>query len=261
MNLLRLAFTVVVMLVVHPACAIGTAFTYQGHLEDGGQPASGTYDFQFRVFSPSAAQFGSTLLADNVQVTAGSFTVQLDFGAGVFTGFDRLLDIGVRPGASTGAYTQLLPRTPLTAAPYAQLATDAQAADIAADVTDNAIDEIDVNTGAISSRNLANNSISIDKLQSNSVSIAKLLGANYTSPANLTANIGASSCSQFDIPVAGGFEVGDFVIAMPNSTFPSNVIISVGVVVSANVVRLRFCNVGNAAQSMSNEQIRLISLR
>ena len=46
------------------------------------------------------------------------FTVQLDFGP-VFDGRQFYLEIGVRPGAETGAYTALIPRQPITGAPYA----------------------------------------------------------------------------------------------------------------------------------------------
>ena len=30
--------------------ALGAAFTYQGHLSDGGSPANGAYDFQFVLY-------------------------------------------------------------------------------------------------------------------------------------------------------------------------------------------------------------------
>jgi hypothetical protein len=45
--------------------------------------------------------------------------VKLDFGSGAFNGDARWLEIGVRPGASTGAYTTLDSRQELTPAPYA----------------------------------------------------------------------------------------------------------------------------------------------
>jgi hypothetical protein len=51
-------------------------------------------------------------------VTAGLFTVTLDFGP-AFAGSKRFLEIGVRPGASTGAYAPLSPRQELTASPNA----------------------------------------------------------------------------------------------------------------------------------------------
>ena len=67
-----------------------TAFTYQGQLKDGANPANGSHDFQFKLFDTQAigtgTQQGVTVTLLNVSVTAGVFSVQLDFGAGVFTG-------------------------------------------------------------------------------------------------------------------------------------------------------------------------------
>jgi hypothetical protein len=101
---------------------VGTAFTYQGKLLDSGAPANGTYDFTFALYDAlsGGAQVGGTITLDNVTVTDGLFTVQLDFGA-VFDGTAFYLEIGVRPG-SGGAYTTLAPRQALTAAPYARFA-------------------------------------------------------------------------------------------------------------------------------------------
>src|SRR5262245_1994910 len=98
----------------------GTAFTYQGRLSDGGGPATGTYDFQLTLFdaATAGAQVGPVVLRDDVPVTDGLFTVSLDFGA-VFTGSKRWLQVGVRPGASTGAYSLLTPRQELTPSPSA----------------------------------------------------------------------------------------------------------------------------------------------
>ncbi len=101
--------------------ALGTAFTYQGRLTDGGNPANGTYDFQFKLFDADSdgTQVGSTVTVDDETVTDGLFTVQLDFGSDAFDGNARWLEIGVRPGSSTGGYTTLSPRQALTAVPYA----------------------------------------------------------------------------------------------------------------------------------------------
>ncbi len=110
-----------------PQSPMGTAFTYQGRLTDGGSPANGAYDFQFKLYDAESGgtQVGTTVTADDVQVSEGLFTVQLDFGGGVFSG-DRLwLEVGVRPGGSTGAYTTLTPRQELTPAPYARYAAGA----------------------------------------------------------------------------------------------------------------------------------------
>ncbi|HET9317352.1 MAG TPA: hypothetical protein VFQ51_17305, partial [Vicinamibacteria bacterium] len=77
-------------------------------------------DFQFvlRDAPAGGAQVGPTLTLDDVVVTDGLFTVPLDFGA-AFGGARRWLEMAVRPGASTGAYTPLGPRQELTPSPNA----------------------------------------------------------------------------------------------------------------------------------------------
>jgi len=102
--------------------AQGTAFTYQGRLNDGGTPANGVYDLEFRVFDDvsSGSQQGSTVTVDDLGVTNGLFTATLDFGGAPFSvGANRWLNVAVRPGASAGDYTNVAPRQPITAAPYA----------------------------------------------------------------------------------------------------------------------------------------------
>ena len=97
---------------------LGTAFTYQGRLTDGGSVANGTYDFQFELYDAGGNQVGSTLSRNDVAVTNGLFSLPLDFGD-AFTGDARFLQVSVRLGSSTGDYTMLTPRQALTATPYA----------------------------------------------------------------------------------------------------------------------------------------------
>jgi len=61
-------------------------------------------------------------------VSAGIYSIPLNFGAASFDGADRLLQVEVRPGASAGAYEVLSPRLPLGSAPYATYAHSAGAA-------------------------------------------------------------------------------------------------------------------------------------
>jgi trimeric autotransporter adhesin len=100
--------------------AQGTAFTYQGHLNDGGAPANGNYDLVFTIYpSASGATGGFGVFTNSaVAVTNGLFTVSLDFGIGVFTGPDRWLQIDVRTNG-VGAFASLTPRQKLTPTPYA----------------------------------------------------------------------------------------------------------------------------------------------
>jgi hypothetical protein len=118
-----LGLSILWLVVTIVANAQGTAFTYQGKLTDAGNPANGTYDLQFKLFdSPTVgtgAQQGSTITNPTVQVTAGIFTVTLDFSASVFTGPLRHLEIGVRPAGNSNPYTVLSPRQTITSSPYA----------------------------------------------------------------------------------------------------------------------------------------------
>ncbi len=96
-------------------------FTYQGRLMDENAAAQGLYDFKFRLydFVEGDIQQGDTIILDDLDLIDGYFTVELDFGDGVFNGDPRWLEIGVRPGNSGGSFTTLSPRQELTPAPYA----------------------------------------------------------------------------------------------------------------------------------------------
>lgn len=113
---------ILVAIEIVPVRAQTSAFTYQGKLTDGGSAASGQYDFSFKLFAASSggSQIGSDFVVEDVQVSNGIFTVTLDFGSSPFVPPGGThLEIAVRPGASTGPYTTLLPRQPITSAPYA----------------------------------------------------------------------------------------------------------------------------------------------
>jgi len=121
-----------VTLTIGSAFGQTTRFTYQGKLGDNGNPASGQYDFQFKVFDTAlvdtGTQIGSAVTVTSVEVTAGVFTVDLDFGASVFTGADRYLEIAVKP-TSSSTFTTLAPRKLLTSTPYAIRSAASMAAD------------------------------------------------------------------------------------------------------------------------------------
>ncbi len=78
--------------------AQGTAFSYQGRLSGNGAAASGNYDLRFTIYdavTDGAAQ-GGPITNATTAVSNGLFIATLDFGAGVFNGSDRWLEIGVR---------------------------------------------------------------------------------------------------------------------------------------------------------------------
>ena len=113
----------------HSIQAQSSAFTYQGKLTDASFAANGQYDFQFSLYDSGGTLLAAGTIGD-VQVTAGIFTVNLDFGPSLFvSNTASSLEIGVRPGISTGAYTTLAPRQLLTSAPFAVKATNATSSD------------------------------------------------------------------------------------------------------------------------------------
>lgn len=273
------------------ATAIGTSFSYQGTLEDSGQPANGSYDLQFRVTTSANAQVGAVLVSDDVAVWGGVFTVQLDFGSNIFTGSDRLLEIGVRPGASSGAFTILTPSTPLHPAPYAQLAANSEFADMAVDVIDNAINESDIATAAVSDRNIATDAVGSSeiaqgavgsneitagavgtgelatdavtgaKVANNTLSLAHMIGANGNGAISTT--LGANTCADFDVSFGGDVQQGDFpLVAMQaGHQLPGSMSVTALRVVSDNIIELRICNEASVTQGFSGLGIKLITLR
>ncbi|MFN2576342.1 MAG: tail fiber domain-containing protein [Pyrinomonadaceae bacterium] len=109
-----------------------TSFTYQGRLRDSGAAANGTYDLQFALFDSASGgtQIGATQTVSSVAVSAGIFSVQLDFGATAFPGANRFLEISARlTGAAS--FITLSPRQQITSTPYAIRSGNATTADTA----------------------------------------------------------------------------------------------------------------------------------
>ena len=159
--------------------AQGTGFTYQGRLNDGGNPANGTYDLRFTVYDLSGA-FGTVIAGpitnSATAVSNGLFTVTLDFGAGVFTGASRWLEIGVKTNGSTNAFFTLSPRQPMTATPYAITAANL--------------------TGTISGSTILDATITASKMASNQVVTSlNMLHDNVTLQAgtNVVINVNTNS--------------------------------------------------------------------
>lgn len=161
--------------------AQGTAFTYQGRLNNGPNPANGSYDLTFTLFGTNS---GGSVIAGPLTnaasgITNGLFTVTLDFGD-QFPGADRWLQIGVRTNGG-GGFATLSPRQALTAAPYAIRSQAAGTAATATTVTGSvAASQL---TGAISSNNIAAGSISSTMLATGSVSSVQLAAGSVTTAA------------------------------------------------------------------------------
>ena len=109
--------------------AQGTAFNYQGRLNDSGSPANGVYDLRFALYdaSTNGNLISGPLTNYAATVSGGLFTTTVDFGS-AFTGTNYWLSLGVRTNTtipSTNAFTLILPRQPLLPVPYAIFATGA----------------------------------------------------------------------------------------------------------------------------------------
>ncbi len=106
--------------------AQGTAFTYQGKLNDNGNPASGIYDLRFTVYDAvtNGNLVAGPLTNSATGVTNGLLAATLDFGSGVFTGPARWLELDVRTNGG-GAFTTLLPLQQILPMPYAIMANTA----------------------------------------------------------------------------------------------------------------------------------------
>lgn len=120
---------------VHGASPVGTAFTYQGQLKQGGTPVNGDFDFRFTLMS-TGVPVGLPFCVQQLAVANGLFTVDLDFGLAVLDGSALDLQIEVKtfePGGFVDCnshtlpnpFTTLTPIQPITATPYAVRALSA----------------------------------------------------------------------------------------------------------------------------------------
>ena len=108
------------------AHAQGTAFTYQGRINTGAGPASGSYDFRFRLAADplGITYVGSAYITNGIAVTNGLFLTTVDFGSGIFTGGTNWLEVDVRTNGAVG-YTVLSPLQSVTPTPNAVFAETA----------------------------------------------------------------------------------------------------------------------------------------
>jgi len=74
----------------------GTAFNYQGRLNDGGHAAKGIFTFKFRLYDQSVGgtQIGGEVEIPATQINDGFFSFDLDFGS-VYADGKRWLEVVV----------------------------------------------------------------------------------------------------------------------------------------------------------------------
>ena len=126
---LGLALTIGLVATALAQNPVGTAFTYQGQLQNGGTPQNGPCDLRFKLFDASSggSQIGSTQTVAGVNVVNGLFTVPVDFGSSAFTGSARWLETAVTC-PSGGSFTTLSPRQAMSPTPNAIFAENAAVA-------------------------------------------------------------------------------------------------------------------------------------
>lgn len=146
-----------ILLLTSAAMAQGTGFNFQGRLNDGANPANGSYDLQFTLYSAitGGAPIGSTNQRPNTALINGVFSVTLDFGPTAFNNPNAVfIEIGVKPAGSPNAFTILGPRQQLTAVPFAVRANNAATADNATNL--NGLDSTDFIKNSTVSQEAAN---------------------------------------------------------------------------------------------------------
>ncbi|MFK7958363.1 MAG: hypothetical protein AB8B96_19875 [Lysobacterales bacterium] len=192
------------------AAPLNSTITYQGSLEVAGQPAQGEFDFNFELFDApdGVVSVGTPVSLDNVTVDAGIFSVQLDFGTTAFAGDQLWVAVSVRNGGATGNYTNLLPRQPLTAVPYALHAEMVAA-------------------GAVGSAEIASGSVGSGQINSAQVQRRIAASCPVGSSIRVIALDGAVSCetddsgsSFFSVGDTGAIEPDRSVRVQPGTAFP-----------------------------------------
>ncbi|MFG0318490.1 MAG: hypothetical protein ACF8XB_14545, partial [Planctomycetota bacterium JB042] len=203
------------------------SFKFQGELRFNNVVANSPHDFIFDVFGAAAG--GVSLGSNNrpnIPVARGVFTVTLSFGASVFQGDKRWLEIRVRDTLSGGAFTTLTPRVELNAAPNALFALSiADASVTSAKILDGTVGTVDlansavtsgkIADGTVTSADLANGSVGSAKIATDAVSSVKILDGSITA-----ADIGPNLVSAVDgVSNDGGnidLVAGSGVVITPN---------------------------------------------
>jgi trimeric autotransporter adhesin len=119
----------IAMLIGVNAFAQGTAFSYQGQLQNNGSPAHGTYNLQFSLYTVATggAAVAGPVTTNGVSITNGLFAVTIDFGATVWSGATNWLQIGVETNGAS-SFSSLSPRQQIMPLPYAIFSEGANAA-------------------------------------------------------------------------------------------------------------------------------------
>ena len=137
-NPLTAAAALGIFMLANAAFAQGTAFTYQGRLQNGTNLASGNYDLSFALYTNSSG--GSAVAGPvtnlSVAVSNGLFTTIVSFPGNPFNGTSNWLELAVRTNGAASFSPPLSPRQLMSAVPYAVFAETANAAGLTQCATD-----------------------------------------------------------------------------------------------------------------------------
>ena len=218
--LLALAFLSTFNPHLSTAHAQGTGVMYQGRLNTGGVPYSGTAEFQPTLWN--ALSSGAQLAVNNpaqlvVAVTNGLFVLPLDFGAN-FPGADRWLQLEVR--TVLGPFTALTPRQKITATPYAITAGGVTGGVAASQVT--GLLPVSQVSGTLP---LAQLPATVVTNGASGVTLSGTLSGNGAGLTNLPASVVTAPPPGMALIPAGAFTMGDTLDGLGNA-LPTNVTVS-----------------------------------
>jgi hypothetical protein len=235
-RLLALAVTTCSLLTDNSASAQGTAFTYQGRLEDGSNGANGKYDMRFKLYGDPAGttQIGASFLTNALPVTNGLFLTMIDFGGGIFNGSNYWLEVDVKTNGA-GSYAVLTPLQSVTPAPYAVFANTASnlsgtlpTAQLSGTIASGNLPASPTFSGTVSGSSFSGSGASLTTLNANNLSsgtvpLARLSGltsnqldaATWQLATNLNggnaASLGGLSSSNFWQPGGNNVAAGQFI--------------------------------------------------
>jgi hypothetical protein len=169
--------------------AQGTAFTYQGRLTENIAPATGIYDLRFMIHD--AAVNGNTIAGpltnSPTAISNGLFAVALDFGADIFSGAPRWLEIAVRTSGD-GAFTTVGPRQKITSTPYAiQSAHAASAISVSGSVSAAQLTGT-IQAGNIGAGTIASIMLAPDSIHSNHLAVGSI-HSNHLAVGSIHSNM------------------------------------------------------------------------
>ena len=218
-----------------------TAFTYQGQLNSSNAPATGSYDFRFQIYNANNSVVAGPLTNAPVGVTNGLFTVTLDFGASIFNGSTRSLEIGVRGYGDTNAYAVLSPRQTLTSVPYAIQAINASNA-VALTAPLPATNMTGIIPNALLSPNVA-------ILTNNVIFSGNVTATNFTGNGSGLSNVPGTSLVGIITGNGSGLNnlpATNLIGTIPNALLSPNVaILTNNVIFSGNVTATNFTGAGH----------------